>query len=237
MPQHIDFPSGTLSGSESNRSLTECPKGFSPNWHSVCGSDEDGIVIVDGYNGKLIEFNPKNKKYGAIVSIPKLGSNTSSIMINGNVHIIHGDWNSTNRYLIYSVKTGKVKEWKDNFESRKMNDVSITKMDNGQFIKFGGYDLDKSECVDTLYVGTVHDEEWISSNIYVPLKSALDKLAANTHSEYDTGIIGVIVDYVHGDGQRAIQWKESPEWKLKKTCDRMWCHQQRSLRGHFWKTE
>lgn len=202
-------------GSNTIKQTVEYPKGFSPENHSVCGSDEDGIVIVDGYNGKLIAFNPKNKKYGAAVSIPKFGVGTSAIIINGNVHIIHGHKNSKNRYLICSVKTGKVKEWKDDFESPEMRDVSITRTDNGQFIKFGGCDCDKMEGVDTLYVGTVHDEEWINSNIYVPLKSALDELAANTDCEYDTGIIGVIVDYVHGDAQEQITWKESPELKLK----------------------
>ena len=203
-------------GSNTIKQTVKYPKGFQLWGHSVCGSEGDGIVIVDGRNGKLIEFNPKNKKYGAVVSIPKFGWNTSSIMINGNVHIIHGYNNSTNRYLIYSVETGKVKEFKDNLESSRMDDVSITKTDNGQFIKFGGRDCDQNECVDTLYVGTVHDEEWINSNIYVPLKSALDKLAKIALSQYDTGIIGLIVDYAHCDGQRPMKWNKSREWKMKR---------------------
>ena len=80
----VDCESNTI------KQTVSYPKGFEPQNQSACGSDKYAIVIVDGKNGKLIEFDPKNKKYKAPVAIPKLGEHTSSIMINGYAHMIHG---------------------------------------------------------------------------------------------------------------------------------------------------
>ena len=171
-------------------------------------------VIVDGKNGKLIEFDPKNKKYKAPVAIPQLGEHTSSIMINGHAHMIHGGNNSTNQYVIYSIKTGKVTEFQHNLKRRSMSNFSITQTGDGQFIKSGGWDLDEYEWVDSLYAGTVHDEQWMNSNIFLPLKSALDKLVVSKGSEYDEGISRVIVDYVYSVGQDPISWRRMPHWRL-----------------------
>ena len=88
-----------------------------------------------------------------------------------------------------------------------MLNVSITKTGDGQFIKFGGWDLDRYEGVDSLYAGTVH-------NIFIPLKSSLDKLAVDRGSEYDEGITRVIVDYVYSVGQDPMLWRRMPHWRL-----------------------
>ena len=53
------------------------PKGFKPEYASVCCSNDDDIVVVDGRSGKLMRFNTNTKKYGDEVSMPKLGQSTS----------------------------------------------------------------------------------------------------------------------------------------------------------------
>lgn len=103
------------------------PKDFKPYSQSICGPNGSTLVVVDGVNGKLIEFDAKNQKYGPTVSIPKLGENTSCIMAKNTVHIMHGNYNTKNRYLIYSMTTGQVTEFTDNLQIGGMQRVSITK--------------------------------------------------------------------------------------------------------------
>ena len=49
------------------------PNGFRQYGHSMRGPCTSPIVVVDGESGKLIEFDTKTKKYGAVVAIRKLG--------------------------------------------------------------------------------------------------------------------------------------------------------------------
>ena len=74
---------------------------FEPEYHSVCSSD-DNIVLVHGNGGRIVTFNPISKQYGAAVSMPVLGFYTTSLVIDGNVHIFHGNKNEDRQYLVYS---------------------------------------------------------------------------------------------------------------------------------------
>jgi len=122
----------------------------------MCGTQHDGIMLVDGKKGTIIRFDPKTKKYGKSMSTKKLGAFTSSIMIKGNVHIIHGNTNSGNNYFIHSLSTGQVHEFKDKLASNGMQLVSVCRRsDDGEFYKFGGFDCGKRKYVSSFYIGSL----------------------------------------------------------------------------------
>ena len=134
------------------------PNGFNARTQSVCGSNDSEIVVVDGQSGKLMAFNPNNKKYGAAVPMPPIGHSTASLMIDGNVHSEHGQKNSSNQYLVYSMATGRVTEFKPNLKSHRMREVSITKQaDDSEFYKFGGWDDTTKKCTDSFFVGKLQN--------------------------------------------------------------------------------
>merc|ERR1712087_968324 len=82
------------------------------------------------------------KTYGDAVSIKKLGWYTSSLLINGQIHIINGDNNDDNVYMIYSMETRKATEFKYNLQSPRLGGVCFTKRaDDSEFYKFGGCDV------------------------------------------------------------------------------------------------
>ena len=108
------------------------PADFQPEYQSVCGSDESGIVLVDGKRCKLMTFNPDDKRYGAAVSMPEVGNFAASMMINGNAHIFHGQNNSDNQYLVHSMNTGQITEFKGNVHSPAMRGVSFTQRTTSQ---------------------------------------------------------------------------------------------------------
>ena len=121
------------------------PHGFEPKWQSVCGSNDNRIVIVDGINGKLIDFNTKKRSwsYATTIYIPEVGGNTSSLVINGNVHILHGESNSDNQYMIYSMETKRITSFHGDPLSSAMGHVAFIKSSNVpsnemQFYQFGG---------------------------------------------------------------------------------------------------
>ena len=98
---------------------------------SVCGSGSDGIVLVDGCNGHIFEFNPKDKMYKLAAGMEAVGNETSCLVVNGNVHIIHGH-KPENYYPIYSMNTGKVTLFKEEpfYSSTKTNVPFIKQCDD-----------------------------------------------------------------------------------------------------------
>ena len=50
------------------------PQDFQPTGHSMCGINDNTIMVVDGVNGEMRTFNVKNKKFGKKISIKKMGS-------------------------------------------------------------------------------------------------------------------------------------------------------------------
>lgn len=130
------------------------PYGFRPERHSVGVLNKNMFVLVDGTNGEVMTFDAAKVQYSGAVAIPKIGGGTSCINIQGYVHIMHGWYNVNNDYLVYSMKTGKVKRFKDDSHPQNVGFVLLTKQeDDSVFYKFGGWSATTRNYVDWFYVG------------------------------------------------------------------------------------
>ena len=134
--------------------ISTYPTEFKPEEHSICGSDDVGIIVVDAHGGSIIPFDPTNQTYGTMVPMKKLGWAPPCIEIQGQVHIMHGFWNNYKGYLIYSIDGASVTEHEDNLQYPREFRVSFTKRsDDSEFYQFGGINADEFSFIDTFYVG------------------------------------------------------------------------------------
>ncbi len=127
------------------------PNDIKPGYHSCC-SYNNQIYIVDGENGQIILFNPFTKQFKKQAEIPKLGSHTSCICINGNIHILCGT-NNNDKHIIYCINTHKIKTIIDKTINQKIWNVCVLNYDD-KIIRLGEYD-DGKKYLDTLFLSSI----------------------------------------------------------------------------------
>ena len=146
-------------------SITPYPSEMNPNRHCLCAY-KNKIIIIDGENDIISEFDTSSKKFTLKQSINSIGQYPSTLCINDKIHIMHGHKNNFH-HVIYDVITDN--SMYINAGSRQaMRAVAVLKYDN-KIIKIGGSSMWSNGYSDKFLIsGEIREED-----IYVEFDNIL----------------------------------------------------------------
>ena len=116
-------------------SITPYPSFTKPNRHCLC-KYKDKIIIINGENNQIIEFDTASKEFTSKRTLTDIGNYPSAVCIKDKIHIMHGGRNSKH-HVIYDVDTNNLRYLKDASLDVGMTAVAVLKYED-RIIKIGG---------------------------------------------------------------------------------------------------
>ena len=121
-----------------------------------CIAFKDKIYIINGWAEEIISFNTKTHQFIEKLSIPKIGSDASCVLIDDCIHIFNGSGND--KHLVFSITNNTIINLNDPTTTRIAYSVCILSY-KGKIIKFGGRNVATKEACDAFYMSSVINAE------------------------------------------------------------------------------